>query len=206
MLSARARGWLRWLLLPPPRWVLLGVVALGAAVYLCLTASPWAAAFAVAYEVAGALLAVAQFVSLQQGLNSGWLTREVREWWQARPRTRHYQLKAEGAGARISGSAARLSVWPGASASHDEQLRLIWDKLKALDGDIERLGQDTKRQHNELEARLVQNHADALAAAEETKRGISSALTSAPLMAVAGFWLILLGLGMQVWLAVVVLP
>lgn len=206
ILFQRARGWLKWLVLPQPRWVVLGVVALVVAVEMCLTASPWAAAFAVAYQVAGAVLAVAQFVSLQQGLNPGWLLRELREWWAARPIRRTYRVDARQAGSWSIGSPVRLSVWPGAGTPHEEQLKLIWDKLKTMTTEIDEMGQDLKRQESQLIQRLERYHSAAIAAAEAAKESLSSALTSAPLMAVTGFWLILLGLGMQVWLAVVAMP
>lgn len=67
--------------------------------------------------------------------------------------------------------------------------------------EMDKIDQEAKRQHAHLLKQLESNHAAALEAAEEAKKKVSTALTSAPLMAVIGFWLILLGLGMQVWLA-----
>lgn len=62
--------------------------------------------------------------------------------------------------------------------------------------------QENNLEHEELTQRFERHQSAALAAAEDTKFRLSSALTSAPLMAVFGLWLILVGLGMQLWLAI----
>lgn len=197
------RRWLRWLFLPPPWWIAGGFVVLLGAVWLCAAASPLAPAMAVAYQIGGAVLAVWQFVSLQKGLNHGreWLTREVREWWGKRPTRRKHVLSSLPGAWSVSSASGQISVWPGEGAPQDEQLRQIWVKLKELTADVDKMDQAQKRHFGELTQLLDRNHKEALAAAEEAKRSVSSALTSAPLKAVFGFWLILLGLGMQVWLA-----
>lgn len=201
-----ARWWLLWVALPPPWWVVGSFVAAVWAVWLCIGPSPWAPASSVFYQIAGAVLAVWQFVSLQNGLHQGadrgWLTREVREWWAKRPVRRHHVLSGQPASISITASAGSASVWPGAGTSHDEQLRIIWDKLKTLTADMGQMSQEMRQKHDELRRRIEEHHAEALAAAEETKRRLSSALTSAPLKAVFGLWMILLGQGMQLWLAV----
>lgn len=198
----RSLSWLRWLVLPQPWWVVVGVAALIVAVLLCLQGSEWASSFAVVYQVAGAVLAVAQFVSLQRGLNPGWLTAEIRAWWDARPIRRTHRAGASQTVAWSFASSGRISVSPEAGTPHDEQLLLIWAALKTMTTDMDKIDQEAKRQHAHLLKQLESNHAAALEAAEEAKKKVSTALTSAPLMAVIGFWLILLGLGMQVWLAV----
>lgn len=197
----RSLRWLRWLVLPPPWWLVSGIVGLLVAVVLCLQNSQWASTVAVAYQVAGAVLAVAQFVSLQRRLNPGWLTSEIRAWWDARPIRRMHRVGASQAVAWSVAYPGRVSVSPAAGTPHDEQLLLIWAALKTMTTEMDKIDQEAKRQHAELLKQLESKHATALEAAEEAKKKVSTALTSAPLMAVIGFWLILLGLGMQVWLA-----
>lgn len=195
----RANQWLRWAALPPPWWIFLGAVAALSAVILCSTASPWGPAIAVAYQIAGAALAVAQFVSLQQGLSRGWLTREVLEWWSKRPVKRPpitATLTAALAGSTVRGYA---SVTKPAKGTTEEQLREIWQRLSTTDSMLSKLGDDIRLQmeHSEKQLGALRGEAQSFAAATEQR--LSETLTSAPLQAAIGFWLILLGLSMQLW-------
>lgn len=199
---ARTRQWLWWLALPPPWWIVGSLLAFLVAVWLGMNASPWAPAVAVLYQVGGAVLAVWQFMSLHRELNSEWLTREVLEWWAKRPMRRHVVINVEPSSLSLSAPEGRVSVWPSADASHDEQLRIVWDKLKTLTSEVGQMRQENNLEHEELTQRFERHQSAALAAAEDTKFRLSSALTSAPLMAVFGLWLILVGLGMQLWLAI----
>lgn len=205
-LLAQCRRWLQWLIAPAPWWVVLMVAALAGALYLLIQKSSWASPAAAAYQLAGALLAVVQYVKLQEELNSGWTTKEIRSWWSARPVRRTHEVKPVNMMSGSSASSSRATGELRAGASHDEQLLVIWTTLKALDAEVVKLGQDTKRQLADLSQRVDQHHKEAQKAAETVRREVGTALTSAPLMAVTGFCLILLGSAMQVWLAFVEVP
>jgi len=201
ILFQRARGWLRWLLLPPPWWVLLGVLAAIVAVSLCFTASRWGPVVSVLFEVAGASLAIAQFVSLQQNLNSGWLTRQVREWWEQRPRKR--EAIGMAASITLEGATARgyASVTRAAQDTPEEQLRQIWQKLGVVDSTLQRFQDDLKLQEQQFEKRLEVVRGEALTFSKAAEQRLGETITSAPLQSTVGFWLILLGLSMQAWQA-----
>jgi len=197
--------WFLWSRQPPPWWVLLGAVAAGAAVFLLYTASPWGAAAAVLYQVLGAALALAQFVGLQQGLNPGWLTRELRQWWAARPKkpvTVRGGLEAVEEGDRLT---ANVDVTDPRTEPTEEQLRLIWKKLSEYASQLHQHGEDIKQQREDFDKQLGVVHKQAQASSKDAEQRLSQAITSAPLQAAVGFWLILLGLGMQLWLAVAAL-
>lgn len=169
---------------------------------LCLSKSDWTGLFAVLYEVAGAALAVAQFVSLQNGMNQGWLTREIRQWWKSRP-GKAVTAHGSGTGMGAMGAArARASGSMQRTESTEEQLRLIWQKLSVTETMLGKLEEDIKLQREDFVKRLEVVRSEARTLAEEAEQRVSRSITSAPLQTAVGLWLILLGLGMQVWLAV----
>lgn len=196
-----ARRWLRWIALPPPLWVAGSLAATVCAIWLCIGPSPWAAAVAVLYQVGGAVLAVWQFVSLQRGLNPGWLTREAREWWDKRPR----KVNATAAGAHIvlepATARAYGYVTHASDEPADEQLRQIWRKLGEFESNMKRLDDDVKLQEKLFDRRLASLRGEALSFTKAAEERLSQSITSAPLQAAVGLWLLLLGAGMQVWLA-----
>lgn len=198
---ASVRRWFRWLTLPPPWWIALGFVAAVGAVWLCASASRWAPAVAVLYQVGGAVLAVWQFISLQQDLNPEWLTREVRDWWTKRPR----KLNATAAGAHIVLEPATARAYGCVTHASDEpaeeQLRQIWRKLGEFESNMRRMDDDVKLQEKLFDKRLVSLRGEALSFTKAAEERLSQSITSAPLQAAVGLWLLLLGTGMQVWLA-----
>ncbi len=64
---------------------------------------------------------------------------------------------------------------------------------------LSKLGDDIRLQmeHSEKQLGALRGEAQSFAAATEQR--LSETLTSAPLQAAIGFWLILLGLSMQLW-------
>lgn len=198
---AWARQWLRWMALPPPLWVAGSLAATVCAIWLCIGLSPWAPAVAVLYQVGGAVLAVWQFVSLQQGLNPGWLTREAREWWAQRPRklppiTASANITLEGITAQGYASATNP-----AEGTIEEQLLNVQRKLGAMESTLLRLEDGMKVQRQQIAEQLEAAHRTALAFSKAAEQRLSQSITSAPLQTALGLWLILLGSGMQVWLA-----
>lgn len=193
--------WILWAAKPPPWLLVVGVVASVVAVSLCAMTPKWGAVVAVVYQAAGAVLAVAQFASLQQRLNPGWLTREVREWWEQRPReippiVGSVNITLGPITGRAYGSSA-----PPDSTPVEEQLRKIWQKLAVTDSTMVRLEDDLKLQKEDFNQRLEESQNAARGFALSTEERLSTAITSAPLQAAIGFWLILLGAGMQIYLA-----
>lgn len=193
--------WLQWTALPPPWWVAGGLVATVGALWLCFVTSPWAPAVAALYQVGGAVLAVWQFVALQQGLNPGWLVRELREWWARRPRklppiTANSNITLEGVTVR-----AFASVTNPAEGTVEEQLLHVRRTLGTMESNLLRLEDDMKLQRKYFAEQLEAARQSALGFSKEAEQRLAKSLTSAPLMAVIGFWLILLGAAMQVWLA-----
>lgn len=197
---AWARRWLRWIALPPPWWVALSLVATVCAIWLCIGPSPWAPAVAVLYQVGGAVLAVWQFVSLQRGLNPGWLTHEVRDWWAKRPRKPRPITANVNAEAGMKWSVG-ASVTASALGTVEEQLQEVQKRLGLMDAQVQQLQNDLKRQKEYLEERLERVHSAAQEFSKAAETRISKTITSAPLQTALGLWLILLGSSMQVWLA-----
>lgn len=198
---AWVRRWLQWVALPPPWWVGLGIAAAAMAVWLCISASPWAAAVAVLFQVAGAAMALWQFVTLQQGLNPGWLTKEVREWWSRRPR----KIPPITASANVTlpdiTVRAYASVTNGVEGTVEEQILQVRKKLSALESNLLRVEAEMKVQEQHFAEQMEVHHQAALGFSKAAEQRLSQSLTSAPIQASVGFWLILLGLVMQVWLA-----
>lgn len=197
---AWARRWLVWVSLPPPWWVAGGLAATVSAIWLCVGPSRWAAAIAVLFQVGGAILAVWQFVELQQGLNPGWLTREVRDWWEKRPRKPRPITATVNAEADMKWS-VRASVTASSLGTVEEQLQEVQKRLGLMDAQVRQLQNELKRQKEYLEERLERAHSAAQEFSKAAEARISKTITSAPLQTALGLWLILLGSGMQVWLA-----